>query len=31
MADVIGAVFFLLDNQSVNGHDLEIDGGSQLV
>lgn len=31
MADVIGAVFFLLDNQSVNGHDLEIDGGSQLL
>lgn len=31
VSDVIHAVFFLLDNQSVNGHDLEIDGGFQLV
>jgi len=31
MADVINAVFFLLDNQSVNGVDLAVDGGIQLV
>lgn len=31
MADVIHAVFFLLDNAAVNGHDLELDGGIQLV
>jgi len=31
MNDVINAVFFLLDNRAVNGHDLEIDGGMQLV
>jgi NAD(P)-dependent dehydrogenase (short-subunit alcohol dehydrogenase family) len=31
MADVIHVVFFLLDNQSVNGHDVEVDGGAQLV
>jgi NAD(P)-dependent dehydrogenase (short-subunit alcohol dehydrogenase family) len=31
MADVIHAVFFLLDNPAVNGHDLEIDGGIQLA
>lgn len=31
MADVIHAVFFLLDNSAVNGHDLELDGGIQLV
>jgi NAD(P)-dependent dehydrogenase (short-subunit alcohol dehydrogenase family) len=31
VGDVIHAVFFLLDNQSVNGLDLEIDGGVQLV
>ena len=30
-ADVIHAVFFLLDNQSVNGHDVAVDGGAQLV
>jgi len=29
--DVIDAVFFLLDNRSVNGHDLHVDGGIQLV
>jgi NAD(P)-dependent dehydrogenase (short-subunit alcohol dehydrogenase family) len=31
MADVVHAVFFLLDNRAVNGVDLEIDGGIQLV
>ena len=31
MADVIHAVFFLLDNPSVNGHDVAVDGGAQLV
>lgn len=31
MEDVIHAVFFLLDNPAVNGHDLELDGGIQLV
>jgi NAD(P)-dependent dehydrogenase (short-subunit alcohol dehydrogenase family) len=31
MADVIDAVFFLLDNQSVNGVDVAIDGGIQVV
>jgi NAD(P)-dependent dehydrogenase (short-subunit alcohol dehydrogenase family) len=31
MADVIHAVFFLLDNAAVNGQDLELDGGIQLV
>jgi NAD(P)-dependent dehydrogenase (short-subunit alcohol dehydrogenase family) len=31
MADVIDAVFFLLDNRAVNGVDLELDGGIQLV
>ena len=31
MDDVIHAVFFLLDNPAVNGHDLELDGGMQLV
>jgi hypothetical protein len=29
--DVVHAVFFLLDNKAVNGIDLEIDGGIQLV
>jgi NAD(P)-dependent dehydrogenase (short-subunit alcohol dehydrogenase family) len=29
--DVVHAVFFLLDNRAVNGIDLEIDGGIQLV
>jgi len=31
MNDVIQAVFFLLDNQSVNGIDVPIDGGLRLV
>ena len=31
MNDVISAVFFLLDNRAVNGLDLEIDSGIQLV
>ena len=31
MTDVIDAVFFLLDNQSVNGVDLAIDGGVRVV
>jgi NAD(P)-dependent dehydrogenase (short-subunit alcohol dehydrogenase family) len=31
MNDVIGAVFFLLDNASVNGVDLPLDGGIRLV
>ena len=31
MADVIDAVFFLLDNQSVNGVDVALDGGIQVV
>ncbi len=31
MNDVFNAVFFLLDNPAMNGHDLEIDGGMQLV
>lgn len=31
MADVVHAVFFLLDNLAMNGIDLEIDGGIQLV
>jgi NAD(P)-dependent dehydrogenase (short-subunit alcohol dehydrogenase family) len=31
VSDVIDAVFFLLDNRSVNGHDLAVDGGIQLV
>jgi hypothetical protein len=31
VADMIHAVFFLLDNQGVNGHDLEVDGGVRLV
>jgi len=31
MTDVIHAVVFLLDNRSVNAHDLEIDGGIQWV
>jgi NAD(P)-dependent dehydrogenase (short-subunit alcohol dehydrogenase family) len=31
MDDVIQAVFFLLDNQSVNGVDVEVDGGVRLV
>jgi NAD(P)-dependent dehydrogenase (short-subunit alcohol dehydrogenase family) len=31
MDDVVHAVFFLLDNRAVNGVDLEIDGGIQLV
>lgn len=31
VSDVIDAVFFLLDNRSVNGHDLAVDGGYQLV
>src|SRR3984885_13487499 len=31
MNDVINAVFFLLDNSSVNGVDLPIDGGIRLV
>ena len=31
MADIIHAVFFLLDNQSVNGHDLDINGGYFLM
>jgi NAD(P)-dependent dehydrogenase (short-subunit alcohol dehydrogenase family) len=31
VSDVIDAVFFLLDNRSVNGHDLHVDGGIQLV
>ena len=31
MTDIISAVFFLLDNQSVNGVDLEVDGGIQVV
>ncbi len=31
MEDVVHAVFFLLDNRAVNGIDLEIDGGIQLV
>lgn len=29
--DIVHAVFFLLDNRAVNGIDLEIDGGIQLV
>lgn len=29
--DVIHAVFFLLDNPGVNGHDLAVDGGVELV
>lgn len=31
VSDIIDAVFFLLDNRSVNGHDLAVDGGFQLV
>jgi NAD(P)-dependent dehydrogenase (short-subunit alcohol dehydrogenase family) len=31
MADVIDAVFFLLDNQSINGVDVALDGGIQVV
>jgi len=31
VSDVIHGVFFLLDNQGMNGHDLEIDSGLQLV
>lgn len=31
MADVIHAVFFLLDNQSVNGQDLNVNGGYFLM
>jgi NAD(P)-dependent dehydrogenase (short-subunit alcohol dehydrogenase family) len=31
MEDIVHAVFFLLDNRAVNGVDLEIDGGIQLV
>jgi NAD(P)-dependent dehydrogenase (short-subunit alcohol dehydrogenase family) len=31
MDDVVHAVFFLLDNRAVNGVDLEVDGGIQLV
>jgi NAD(P)-dependent dehydrogenase (short-subunit alcohol dehydrogenase family) len=31
VADIIHAVFFLLDNQSVNGHDLDINGGFFLM
>jgi hypothetical protein len=31
MNDVIDAVFFLLDNSSVNGVDLPLDGGIRLV
>jgi NAD(P)-dependent dehydrogenase (short-subunit alcohol dehydrogenase family) len=31
IADVIHGVFFLLDNPAVNGHDLELDGGIQLL
>ena len=31
MADVIDAVFFLFDNQSVNGVDVALDGGIQVV
>jgi NAD(P)-dependent dehydrogenase (short-subunit alcohol dehydrogenase family) len=31
MADVIDAVFFLFDNQSINGVDVAIDGGIQVV
>lgn len=31
VADVVHGVFFLLDNQAVNGTDLEIDGGIRLV
>lgn len=31
VADVVHGVFFLLDNQAVNGIDLEIDGGIRLV
>jgi NAD(P)-dependent dehydrogenase (short-subunit alcohol dehydrogenase family) len=31
MDDIVHAVFFLLDNRAVNGIDLEIDGGIQLV
>ena len=30
-SDVIHAVFFLLDNPAMNGHDLEIDGGIQMI
>ncbi len=29
--DVIQGVFFLLDNKAVNGIDLELDGGIQIV
>ncbi|HWG04219.1 MAG TPA: SDR family oxidoreductase, partial [Beijerinckiaceae bacterium] len=29
--DIVHAVFFLMDNRAVNGIDLEIDGGIQLV
>jgi NAD(P)-dependent dehydrogenase (short-subunit alcohol dehydrogenase family) len=31
MADVIDTVFFLLDNQSINGVDVALDGGIQVV
>ena len=30
-SDIIHAVFFLLDNPAMNGHDLEIDGGIQMM
>jgi NAD(P)-dependent dehydrogenase (short-subunit alcohol dehydrogenase family) len=29
--DVVHATFFLMENRAVNGIDLEIDGGIQLV
>ena len=29
--DIIQGVFFLLDNKAVNGIDLELDGGIQIV
>ncbi len=31
MAEVIDAVFFLMDNGGVNGVDLQVDRGFQLV
>jgi NAD(P)-dependent dehydrogenase (short-subunit alcohol dehydrogenase family) len=31
MQDVVGAVVFLLENRSMNGHNLRIDGGTLLV
>lgn len=31
VADVVHGAFFLMDNRAVNGIDLELDGGVQLV